>query len=217
MQKLACQKACTRCLEVLPITDFYTNGKSLTGRCKCCTRNEARTYRQRNAEKVKAADRARRDPEAQRLSARVRREDPEYRARMAEYAREWRSNNGHKEKVYSKSRYEMAKTKPGFVIKRRVATALWRSMQGYQKETSWFVILGYTRDELVAHLERQFTKGMGWDNMGEWHIDHIVPLSSFAIETPESTDFARAWSLTNLRPLWGSENMAKGGKVLTLL
>lgn len=90
-------------------------------------------------------------------------------------------------------------------------------MQGYQKETSWFAILGYTRDELVAHLERQFTKGMSWNNMGEWHIDHIVPLSSFSIETPDSPDFARAWALTNLRPMWGIANMSKGGKVLTLL
>jgi hypothetical protein len=102
-------------------------------------------------------------------------------------------------------------------MKRRIATALWRSMKNYQKETSWFAILGYTRDDLVAHLERQFTKGMSWDNMGEWHIDHIVPLSSFNIDSPESPDFSRAWDLTNLRPLWANENMSKGGKVLSLV
>src|SRR5699024_12539448 len=31
-------------------------------------------------------------------------------------------------------------------------------------------ILGYSSDELKAHLEMQSTKGMSWDNYGEWHI-----------------------------------------------
>ena len=27
-----------------------------------------------------------------------------------------------------------------------------------------------------AHLESQFKEGMLWDNYGDWHIDHRVPL-----------------------------------------
>jgi hypothetical protein len=80
-----------------------------------------------------------------------------------------------------------------------------------------FEALGYTIDELRAHLERQFVKGMGWHNMGEWHIDHIVPLSSFDIDSLESPDFRRAWGLANLRPLWATDNLQKQAKVLTLL
>lgn len=73
-------------------------------------------------------------------------------------------------------------------------------------------LVGYSMDELKSHLERQFTKGMSWDNMGEWHIDHIVPLASFKITGPEDPELRRAWSLTNLRPLYADENRSKRDK-----
>lgn len=80
-----------------------------------------------------------------------------------------------------------------------------------------FALLGYTPAELVQHLERQFVAGMGWHNMGDWHIDHIVPLSSFSISGPGCEAFKRAWDLPNLRPLWADRNVAKGARRETLL
>ena len=68
--------------------------------------------------------------------------------------------------------------------------------------------LGYTADELVAHLERQFTRGMGWHNMGKWHIDHIVPISTAETEA----DVIALNQLSNLRPLWARDNLAKSDK-----
>ena len=58
---------------------------------------------------------------------------------------------------------------------------------------------------------------MGWHNMGEWHIDHIVPVSSFTITSADDADFKACWALTNLRPMWADENRSKGDKRLTLL
>lgn len=78
-------------------------------------------------------------------------------------------------------------------------------------------VLGFTATELRDHLERQFVKGMGWHNIGDWHIDHIVPVSAFTIHSVDDPDFKVCWALTNLRPLWASENQAKGGRRLTLL
>lgn len=77
-------------------------------------------------------------------------------------------------------------------------------------------LIGCTRDELMAHLEKGFTYGMCWDNYGRsgWHIDHILPLASF----PDLTDPVqqrRAFHYTNLQPLWALENMSKGKKILT--
>lgn len=80
-----------------------------------------------------------------------------------------------------------------------------------------FDLLGFTRDELMANLERQFVKGMTWRNMGEWHIDHVVPKSSFEFTTAEDANFKRCWALTNLRPLWSEKNLSKGSKVEFLL
>ena len=38
--------------------------------------------------------------------------------------------------------------------------------------------LGCTVDKLKLHLESKFKLGMTWDNHGEWHYDHIIPLCS---------------------------------------
>lgn len=82
---------------------------------------------------------------------------------------------------------------------------------------TWESLVGYSLTDLYAHLERQFTKGMGWHNMGEWHIDHIVPRCSFSYETPNDPEFRACWALTNLRPLWAKANRAKSGQRLHLI
>ena len=76
---------------------------------------------------------------------------------------------------------------------------------------------GYRAAELRLHIERQFLTGMSWDNMNEWHIDHIVPKSTFAYTAPDDAAFRICWALTNLRPLWGRENVRKSAKRMHLL
>lgn len=88
---------------------------------------------------------------------------------------------------------------------------------GGRKMRPTFACLGYTREELAVHLERQFLKGMGWENMGEWHIDHIIPLSSFNVSGYDDPELRRAWGLANLRPLWAVDNLRKGAKIECLL
>ena len=70
-------------------------------------------------------------------------------------------------------------------------------------------------EELLAHFESLFTDDMSWDNMGEWHIDHIRPKASFNQEQladPTSEDFKKCWALNNLQPLWAKDNHSKGAK-----
>jgi hypothetical protein len=92
-----------------------------------------------------------------------------------------------------------------------------RALKGGKAGRSWAGFVDYTLEELVVHLERQFLPGMSWDNRSEWHIDHIVPQSSFRFETPECPGFRTAWSLTNLRPLWAKDNVRKQAKRLYLI
>jgi hypothetical protein len=74
-------------------------------------------------------------------------------------------------------------------------------------------LLGYSLDDLRRHLESQFREGMTWDNYGDWHVDHIKPLSSFVFECPEDMQFKAAWALSNLQPLWAAENQQKAAKL----
>lgn len=84
---------------------------------------------------------------------------------------------------------------------------------GYTKRSRTYEILGCTWEEFKTHIERQFTKGMNWDNRGEWHLDHIVPIAS-----ANSEDEVIALNhFTNLRPIWAKENRKKGARMEFLI
>ena len=85
--------------------------------------------------------------------------------------------------------------------------------RGIRKSEKTFTLLGYSADDLKTHLETQFADGMSWDNMSEWHIDHIRPVASFNFDSTEHPDFKKCWALNNLQPLWAEENLVKAGKV----
>lgn len=72
-------------------------------------------------------------------------------------------------------------------------------------------MFGCSVEHLKAHLQSQFSKGMNWNNHGKWHIDHIVPCSSFDLSKIEEQRKCFHW--TNLRPLWARENLIKNDKI----
>lgn len=69
-------------------------------------------------------------------------------------------------------------------------------------------MLGYSALDLKTHIENQFIDGMSWNNWGDWHIDHIRPVSSF--DKTEKPYIVNA--LDNLQPLWWKDNLEKGKK-----
>lgn len=73
-------------------------------------------------------------------------------------------------------------------------------------------LLGCSSDQFVKHIESLFTAGMSWDNKGQWHIDHIIPVAAFDLTTLEGQQ--AAFHYTNLRPAWAQENRRKHAKVL---
>ena len=87
----------------------------------------------------------------------------------------------------------------------RQRTTLAIKSKGFTKKSKTQKILGCSWDKLKEHLENQFTDGMNWDNYGEWHVDHIIPISMS--ETEEQ--LYKLSHYTNLQPLWGEENLAK--------
>lgn len=73
----------------------------------------------------------------------------------------------------------------------------------------WETLVKYTVSDLKEHLERLFVKGMNWINIGEWHIDHIRPISWFNFQSHEDIEFQECWALNNLQPLWAKDNFSK--------
>lgn len=80
---------------------------------------------------------------------------------------------------------------------------------GYNKDSKTNKILGCTYEEFKQHLEKQFTEGMSWDNQGEWHLDHIYPVSLAKTEE----EIIKLNHYTNFQPLWAEENIRKGNRL----
>lgn len=136
----------------------------------------------------------------------------------AERGRKWAAENREKVLAMAKAHNDKRRSTPKGHLEFTMRAAVRRAIGGSVKAGKrTFDLLGYTVDELKCHLEAQFAKGMSWENYGEWHIDHRLPLASFDYETPECPDFKRAWSLSNLQPLWKKDNLSKGAKVLYLV
>ena len=115
----------------------------------------------------------------------------------------WREVNKDKVAGYFAKRCSSAHGNVAIRISRGISKAIGSNKAGRH----WETLVGYSLDELKKHLERQFVKGMNWDNKSKWHIDHIVPKHSFSLDSDES--IKACWALSNLRPIWASENCKK--------
>ena len=106
----------------------------------------------------------------------------------------------------------------GDKIRIHLSSLMWRRLKqrsGSKEGRSVFDIVPYTLEELMSHLESKFTEGMSWENYGEWHIDHITPDAAWVYGHVEAEEFQMCWALSNLQPLWATENLTKGSNTLS--
>ena len=87
---------------------------------------------------------------------------------------------------------------------------IYQALKGKFKSKKTMTLLGCTAKEFKAHLESLFKEGMTWDNYGEWHVDHIKPLSLFQLEL--DSEQQAAFNYLNTQPLWAKENLQKRNK-----
>ena len=84
------------------------------------------------------------------------------------------------------------------------------ALKGKIKTSKSEVLLGCSFEEFKIYIQSKFKDSMTWDNMGDWHIDHIIPLCSFDLSLEEEQK--KAFHYTNQQPLWAEENLKKGAK-----
>jgi hypothetical protein len=51
---------------------------------------------------------------------------------------------------------------------------------------------------------------MSFNNYGEWHIDHIIPLCSAS----NDNELEKLFHYSNCQPLWAIDNIKKSNKIL---
>lgn len=121
--------------------------------------------------------------------------------------RKWKKANSEKVKQYEKKYRQTPKRKLAANLRRRQLLAL---KKPNIQHISAIKLLGCSVQECLNHIEAQWQPGMTWDNwtLSGWHLDHIKPLAS--ANTKEEMELLCHY--TNLRPLWASDNLSKGGK-----
>ena len=142
--------------------------------------------------------------------------NPEYRnQRLKSQLKRYHDDPIYKEKLNKKRSKNLLKQyhdDPKVKVHLNISSQIRQSLKGGKKGQSWELIVGYSLDELMIHLESLFEEGMTWENYGDWHIDHRIPKSWFNFETINDPEFIKCWDLNNLKPMWASENIAKGNK-----
>jgi len=133
-----------------------------------------------------------------------------------QYLKEYREKNIDKIRETKKNYEKIRKaTDPIYKLISNFRTAIYQVLKEnkVQKKGHYFDILKYSPENLVGHLESKFKDNMTWDNYGEWHVDHIKPISSFQITEIGDKEFMSCWSLDNLQPLWNNDNIRKSNKL----
>jgi hypothetical protein len=136
------------------------------------------------------------------------------RERQLKYWVEYRKDPKNKKKFnlyFKKWINNKLKTDPHFKLKQQLSHRIFMALKGKVKSKRTKDLLGCTIEELWVNLEKSFKPGMTKENYGKWHVDHIIPCSSFDLTKPEEQ--AQCFHYTNLQPLWASENLAKGSKI----
>jgi hypothetical protein len=124
------------------------------------------------------------------------------------YKKQHKSIINLQKKIRSKNDYN-------FKMRNTLRSRIWTVLK--RKKTtqlaSTLTLLGVDNvATVINHIEKQFKNKMNWNNHGEWHIDHIKPCASFDLKCPVQQ--LACFNYNNLQPLWASENMSKGAKIL---
>ncbi len=138
--------------------------------------------------------------------------DDEYRERQLKM----KTKRYHTDEDYRQERIawqvayerEQLDINPFFKWKHSLRSRQRKWLKGKDKSSTSEIMMGCTWKEGYKHIESLFKEGMTWDNHGEWHTDHIIPLKAF--EKIEERHYATWYK--NLQPMWGPENMSKSDK-----
>jgi hypothetical protein len=119
-----------------------------------------------------------------------------------------------KEKIYHRNWVKNKRiTDPNAKLLFYTRSSMYKVLRGLEKSAPTLKLLDVPNIEFLwQHLIKQFQPGMTKENYGLWHVDHIIPCSSFDFSNLEQQK--KCFHYTNLQPLWASDNLSKGTKIL---
>jgi len=150
----------------------------------------------------------------------------DHKKEIEEYQKEYRQKYElrlkKQNKIYRKRNKEKIKKRKNKYIKKRrkidvnfkilanLRSRVYCALKGNPKLSTTMKLISCSILKLRQYLQKQFKKGMTWENYGKWHIDHIKPCCTFDLSKP--SEQRKCFHYKNLQPLWAEENWSKGGK-----
>ena len=178
-------KTCTKCLTNKSIDDFKRDNSKKDGRyssCRSCVKEYRANHYKENKEQYS-------------LKNKIKyKENPD----------------SYKERA-KKNHYARLETDLLYKLQTRFRTRIYQSfkLNNWKKNTKSSRLLGCDIQTAKQHIENKFVKGMSWNNWGEWHIDHIKPVSL----AKNIEELEKLFHYTNLQPLWKEDNLKKHNKI----
>lgn len=192
------RKKCYGCQKIKSLDDFCKDKLGIGGyknQCRDCQKVQRSIYSAKNKDKEKAYNKLYKDT---------------HKEEGKKYSKQWISDNPDKVAKRRRRYYLENMKKPKFRIEQAIVGAIKKRIIYHRASGNLKDRLGYSAEELVAHLESKFKPEMNWNNYGKyWHIDHIKPKSWFKYETEDDPEFKSCWAISNLQPLEATINMSK--------
>lgn len=196
-------RICRLCSAELPISGFYMRGNGYRTECKDCIKNKRIQHYKDNREKVLQVN----------YNYRI-----ENKLKIAQLDKEYAQANKEKIKKYKQNYAKCNKELINNKLKIKYRTNVQHKLAvthrnrlnkciKFKRDFKSSDLLGITISQFKLYLESKFLEGMTWDNHGEWHIDHIIPLVKFDLTKEE--DCRKAFHYTNTQPLWAIDNLRK--------
>ncbi len=207
-------KKCTKCKIEKELNEFYQRKASRDGLrsdCKSCRTEYVKKNKEGSSKSNKKYYQSNKDKRKEYYQAnkeKIKEYNEANKEKRKEYHKKWNQDN---KKRINKLTIERKKLDPLFKLSSNLRTRTSSAFRkkGYNKNTKTQEMLGVDWEVCKAHIERQFIKGMSWDNQGDWHIDHIIPLASANTEK----ELKKLCHYSNLQPLWAVDNLMKSDKI----
>lgn len=188
-------KKCTKCKVEKPFDEFWKHPLGKNGLCPSC-KSCAKQYQEANKERRAEYDKQHYEANKE---------------RKAELNKQWFEFNKERRAEYNKQRRQTDSIfKFRHNVRTLIANSFKRGTNQFRKNTKTETILGCTIEEFRIYIQSQFKKGMYFNNHGEWHLDHIIPLASASTEE----EIIKLNHYTNFQPLWAEENFKKSNKIV---
>ncbi len=198
---------CSKCNSYKEKSTFPTQERT----CKDCIKIRNNNYRKNNADNIKLYMIQYREEHKDDLIAKRKKWEENNKAHLSQYGKQYRKNNKEKLSTYNKEKHHKYKLNINYRLTKNLRRRVLDAIKNNPKITTTLNLIGCDINYFKLYIQNMFTDGMNWDNYGDWHLDHILPCSSFDLSKEE--DQKKCFHYTNMQPLWAIDNLIKGNKL----